>query len=93
MPGIKATVDTDNPARLINRLCKHFSHKIEASWNETEGDLTFAMGRCRLEAQSGALSLFCEAEDEQALTQVGEIVASHLERFAGGEVEVHWQPA
>lgn len=94
MPSINAYVSTVNPSRLINRLCKHFSHKIEAEWSETNGLLTFSIGECRLSTKNGALALECQSPTTDELDELGQVVASHLIRFAGDEmVEVQWNPA
>lgn len=91
MPSMNARVATRDPGRLINRLCKHFRHKIEVEWTETEGLLTFTIGECRLRGSDGELLLACDAPDGEQLEQLGDVVASHLIRFAGEEVsEVHW---
>ncbi|PSF05227.1 DUF2218 domain-containing protein [Marinobacter fuscus] len=92
MPVMHAEVSTVDASRLINRLCKHFRHKIDARWDETEGFLTFAMGSCKLTARDSTLEMSCQAGSEAERDQVGDIVATHLVRFAGGEVEqVTWQ--
>lgn len=92
MPEMTARVTTGDASRLINRLCKHFSHKIDASWTDEEGHLVFSIGECRLEAQPGTLELTCQSPTEQELEELGQVVASHLERFAGGEMNtVRWQ--
>lgn len=92
MPTMTATVPTADAARLIHRLCKHFSHKIDAEWDAHRGRLRFALGECRLDAAPDALVMTCAAETRKALAELGEVVASHLVRFAGGEVEaVQWQ--
>lgn len=94
MSSMNARVPTVNPGRLINRLCKHFSHKIDAEWSETNGLLTFSIGECRLSTQNGALALECQSPTSEELNELGQVVASHLIRFAGDEVaEVQWNPA
>lgn len=94
MHSMNAHVATDNPSRLINRLCKHFSHKIEAEWSETNGLLTFSIGECRLSSLNGVLALECQAPTAEELEELGQVVASHLIRFSADEVaEVQWNPA
>jgi hypothetical protein len=89
---MNARVVAPDPGRLINRLCKHFRHKIEVEWNETEGILTFTIGQCRLKAADGELRMACESSDDEQLEQLGEVVASHLIRFAGEDVsDVQWR--
>jgi len=94
MPTMNAQVASTDPGRLINRLCKHFRHKIEAEWTETDGRLAFSIGECRLDAADGKLLMRCQSPTETELEELGQVVASHLIRFAGDEVdEVHWQAA
>lgn len=92
MPAMTARVTSANPGRLINRLGKHFRHKIEAEWTETDGVLTFSIGVCRLRAAGNELALACQSDTDSELEELGQVVASHLIRFSGNEVaEVHWQ--
>ncbi|MEC7815802.1 MAG: DUF2218 domain-containing protein [Pseudomonadota bacterium] len=87
-----AKVPTTRPGRLINRMGKHFSHKIEATWGEHDGLLRFSIGDCKLLAGDQILVLECQSASEEELRELGQVVASHLIRFAGEEVaEVHWQ--
>ena len=94
MQAMTARVTSTNPGRLINRLGRHFSHKIEAQWTDTEGYLTFSIGECRLAVDEHELILACHSDTPEQLQELGEVVASHLIRFAGDEVAgVHWQTA
>lgn len=92
MPTLTANVPTADAGRLINRLCKHFSHKVEAHWSGETGRVIFAIGECHLNATPQALELSCRSPSQAELEELGQVVASHLVRFAGGEVEaVAWQ--
>ncbi|WP_253450464.1 DUF2218 domain-containing protein [Halomonas sp. Y3] len=94
MPTINAQVPTAEASRLIQRLCKHFRHKIDAEWDAHQGRLHFSIGECRLDAEPDALHLRCDAASADELAELGEVVASHLVRFAGDSVEsVEWQAA
>ncbi len=92
MQEMSATVATPEPGLLINRLCKHFSHKIDAHWSADKGHLTFSIGECRLAAEGETLTLVCQSPSREELDELGEVVASHLVRFARGQVtQVPWQ--
>ncbi|MCH8497788.1 MAG: DUF2218 domain-containing protein [Marinobacter sp.] len=94
MPALTATIETTEASRLINRLCKHFSHKTPAQWDAAGGKVTFVMGQCQLEATPASLRLTCRAESADALQAVGDIVGSHLIRFANGAIaQVVWAEA
>ncbi|MGM0783625.1 MAG: DUF2218 domain-containing protein [Pseudomonadota bacterium] len=92
MPTMTAIVPTADAGRLINRLCKHFNHKVEAHWTGNTGQVIFAIGECHMTATPEALELSCRSPSQAELDELGQVVASHLVRFAGGEVEVvEWQ--
>lgn len=87
LPQLKkagAIVATDNPSRLINRLCRHWSHKFPVRHDEREGEgeIELSIGFCRLSAVEGGLNVFLESEN---LEQLQQVVADHLQRMASGE--------
>lgn len=91
-----AHVATDRPARYGKQLASHFSHKIEASWNEDSatGTAVFPIAdtsdsvRCDMFAGEGQLVLVLNGPAER-IGQFEEVVARHLLRFAKpGELEV-----
>lgn len=81
-----AFVATDNPARYIARLCRHFAHKIPAPFDERQGRVEFDAGLARLEATASGLSLRVEAHDPEALERLRQVIERHFERVA-------WQAA
>lgn len=78
----EALVNTANAARYMGQLCKHFGHKIPTKLSDSEGSISFPMGRCALSAAEQVLTMRAEAADAEALARVEEVVASHLDRFA-----------
>ncbi len=76
---------TAEASRQLKRLCKHFSHKTEAEWDEHQGQVRFAIGVCRMQAGAQGLALHCTADNPDDLAQLQEIVRIHLQRFAGLE--------
>ncbi|MES2894849.1 MAG: DUF2218 domain-containing protein [Pseudomonadota bacterium] len=88
-----ATVPTAHAARYMVQLCKHFGHKIPASWDGQEGRITFEAGEAALRATPDTLLLVSSATDAEGLARVEGVVASHLERFAFREPDlaVEWR--
>ena len=37
---------TDKPVAYMRQLCKHFGHKVDASFGEDTGYIQFEFGRC-----------------------------------------------
>lgn len=88
-----ALVATDNPARYIGRLCKHFAHKIPVSFDEQQGRIEFAFGLALLQAEAPGLRLRAEAATGEDLQRLQEVIGSHFERFAWREaLTLDWQP-
>jgi hypothetical protein len=79
----EARVPTDQPARYLGQLCKHFAHKLPVEQTGAAGCITFpATGACHLRAEEGVLLLQAESPDAAALAQVQDVIARHLVRFA-----------
>lgn len=84
-----ATVATPKAGGYLQQLCKHFAHKVPASFDTTEGHVAFAMGECRLSASpDGVLTMTASAATGADLARVQAIVGGHLERFAFRETLV-----
>jgi hypothetical protein len=92
MPESHASVATEKPTPYLKQLCKHFGHKVEATFDDERGMIVFAMGRCELDAtQPGVLNLRVQAADAESLARTEQVVASHLERFGRrDELSVSW---
>ncbi|WP_339486694.1 DUF2218 domain-containing protein [Pseudomonas sp. EL_65y_Pfl2_R95] len=80
-----AFVSTETPARYIGRLCKHFAHKIPVNFDEQQGQIEFEMGLALLQASDTGLQLSVQAETDEQLDRLKNVVASHFERFAWQE--------
>ena len=78
----EARVATSRATRYLGQLCRHFAHRIPASCSGAQGQVEFPAGICEMEASGDVLFLRATAADEPSLTQIEEVVARHLERFA-----------
>ena len=79
-------------SNCLHRLCKHFNHKVPASWDEQKGHIQFDMGECYLTATKSSLSMRCLANDKDALSEIVETMQGHYERFCREDiVALNWQ--
>ena len=87
----EAYVTCANPARLMTRLCKHWSHKFNVELGEANGSVAFPNGTCEFAVEADLLQVSLRMpEDSQARMQ--QVVAEHLQRMAGTEtLAVHWR--
>ncbi|MCK2043553.1 DUF2218 domain-containing protein [Chromohalobacter sp. TMW 2.2308] len=93
MSESQAVVSTTSGSRYINRLCKHWQHKLDVSHDEHQGRVTFDGGVCHMRAEAGALHLQLTAEDAAIRERLEEVVAVHLKRMASREeLDIVWQP-
>ncbi|MFC0283786.1 DUF2218 domain-containing protein [Camelimonas abortus] len=87
----RAEVATASASKYLQQLCKHFGHKVEATFDAHNGRVTFPMGTCELAASDAALVMRLAAADAQALERLKQVMASHLVRFAfREELTVTW---
>jgi hypothetical protein len=63
-------------------------------WSDTDGLVDFGWGKCVLRASAGTLTLRAEADDDENLRRVQDLVAGNLGRFGRRDhLAVEWRPA
>jgi uncharacterized protein len=77
----RAEVATDKPVPYMRQLCKHFGHKVDASYGGDSGYIQFDFGRCELHTADGTLTLEVSAPDPESHERMERVIGSHLERF------------
>ncbi len=84
-------IPTQDASAYIRKLCRHFAHKIETSYSESEGSASFPMGVCRMTAAPGLLIFEVEAETSEAIGKIRDILVTHLLKFAfREELQIAW---
>ncbi len=87
---IHALIQTEQPARLMTRLCKHWGHKFPVEAGEQESTITLPMGVCRMIC-TDILRVELQS-DEQQMSTFQQVVAEHLQRMASSqELVIEWQ--
>ncbi|WP_395677844.1 DUF2218 domain-containing protein [Inquilinus sp.] len=94
MPTSEARIPTEHASKYLQQLCKHFGHKIPATFDTEQGQLTFEMGTATLAAEPDTLVLRSDSPDDAGLTRLEGVMASHLVRFAfREELKIDWKAA
>lgn len=60
----EAYVETSTPSKYINRLCKHFAHKVTVNYDENHGEINFKIGKGYIEKITDGLKLKAEADNQ-----------------------------
>ena len=88
----RAEVATEKPVPYMRQLCKHFGHKVDASFGDEDGYIQFEFGRCDLHSSDGRLTLEVTAADAESHERMERVIGSHLERFGRrDELSVAWK--
>src|SRR3954454_5951773 len=91
MPLIaEAQLTTGHASRYLAELCRQLDHKAQANreldvhvaWTDTDGTVDLGWGRCTMRADESTLLVRVEADDDDALRHVRELISRHLEKLA-----------
>ena len=82
MTTITGHFATPRASGYLQQLCKHFGHKVEATFDERSGVIAFPAARATLAATDEALSVTLDAESVEDLERMQGVIDSHLARFA-----------
>lgn len=82
-----------NKARTyMIQMCKHFGHKVEASFDDIRGRIALGDRVCEMEVtQPQLLTINLTADSDASLQEIEDVVDRHLRRFAfKEELQIQW---
>ena len=90
----EARVATENGARYLQQLCRHWAHKFVVQYTARNGRIDFGEGRAvAFTVGVDHLSLLAKAPDGDTLSKLEAVVADHLKRLGFREgLEVKFAP-
>jgi catechol 2,3-dioxygenase len=77
-----AVIETEHASGYLQRLAKHFDHKLDVQLSEHHAVLPFSAGRAELRDGDGMLTIEVTAATPEDRARVEWVVESHLLRFA-----------
>lgn len=84
-------IRTNDACKYLHRLCRHFGHKVEASWNSHKGVVRFEDGMSCFWAGDEELRISCYASSGNTLNEITETVERHFLRFSKSEdITLNW---
>lgn len=81
-----ATIQTQNPQQIMNRLCKHWAHKLPVTLSSDKGEIELPMGVCQMYCTD--LLIVTLKSDAEQLPKLQQVVSDHLLRMAAKETLV-----
>ena len=86
-------VNTTSGQRYINRLCKHWAHKLSIEQTDTQSNIMFEGAVCRLSATATQLHVQLDATNVETLERFKPVIADHLQRMAASTepLQIDWQ--
>lgn len=82
MPDLTGTYATQHAAKYMAQLCKHWSHKGPAEWNDEVGSVTLPFGNVSFQASGDMLTVNVDLKDDTDAATAKQVIDSHLQRFA-----------
>jgi hypothetical protein len=82
---------TASGSKYLQQLCKHWSHKFEVEFSQTEGHVRFPSAVATMEASADALLVTIETDNAESVEQLKESVVRHLDRFAFREAPLPFE--
>ena len=86
--SLSANISTTSAARIMKRLCKHWSHKLQVSYDDEQGRVLFDPAVLNMQVSPQSLQATLSHADEDTLIRLQQVVADHLQRMAQPEVLV-----
>ena len=85
-------IRTDHASKYLQQLCKHFAHKVPATFDTETGEVAFSFGTSKLKVIGDRLIIDCQSDSPETLSKTEGVMISHLERFAFREnLTIEWQ--
>src|SRR5262245_2778631 len=93
MTTVKGEALTADGARVMRRLCRHWSHKFTVRFDDTSGEIQINEVQLAMPVDAERLDLTLENPAGEVPGRLPGVVTDHLVRMAGTEppLQVRWQ--
>ena len=81
------------PEKILQRLSRHFRHKIPVEIQQGYSRLDFGIGICELRCTVAIMCCNCFSEKKEDLADIELTMERHLSNMAPLSSPIAWQPA
>lgn len=85
MPMSECCIRTTNASRYIQKLCRHFAHKIEVSFDDVTGCCQLPSAQVNMNATDTTLTFKVIADTTEGIETAKYVVEDHFHRFSRSE--------
>ncbi|MCO5163207.1 MAG: DUF2218 domain-containing protein [Mesorhizobium sp.] len=82
MAKSSALVPTEHASKYLQQLCKHWSHRLEVTFDPMHGTVKFPEAVATMSARDGGLEVTVASDAAETVERLKGVVSSHLDRFA-----------
>ena len=95
MTTLQGEAPTADGARVMRRLCRHWSHKFPVRFDDTSGEIQINEVKLAMRVAADHLQITLENPAGEIPSRLPGVVAEHLIRMAGTEppLQVNWADA
>lgn len=90
MNEVEAYASTENGAKYVAQLCKHWSHKFPVEMEGDRGEITFDGAKATLDPDGQGIRVTLAGADRDQLERMKDVVAQHIDRFAFREAPLQY---
>jgi uncharacterized protein len=89
---LQGEAPTTDAARVMRRLCRHWSHKFPVRFDDTSGEIQINDVKLAMRVSEDRLHVLLENPAGEIPERLPGVVAAHLIRMAGTEppLQVNW---
>lgn len=93
MTRVQGEAPTPDAARVMRRLCRHWSHKFTVRFDDTSGEIQINEVQLAMRVTPDRLLITLDNPNGEVPGRLPGVVAEHLIRMAGTEppLQVNWQ--
>ncbi|SMX51061.1 DUF2218 domain-containing protein [Actibacterium lipolyticum] len=85
MYAAKSVYKTSNGSKYLQQLCKHFSHKVDVTYDAQQGECELSSGPALIKADAEGISFHLTGQDPEGIILAKYVIDSHLVTFAHRE--------
>lgn len=89
-----SVIKSEHASKYLSVLCRHFSRKVDATWDDYQGTITFSIGVTSIQVNQAGneLSIVCQSDNKALLEEQKSVINRHVALFSRREsINLEWE--